>query len=226
MKALLMSCGLLVALHAGAATNVVVFTNAAGATIEGEVVQVTADRVTYRTARGGGSVRLADLPAEVARGFGYDAAMASRAEELRADRDGRLRVQMAVQAEANAREYRRQRAMIEQDRAKVAVYGRVVQQLGGGVIHVRTEQPPDVPAGLYGSEGRTAWRTATTGAEGRPLANGELALAGHPRAATLVEGDLVNVAAWPDGVFNYTTVMNAGRTLKRVNCVRPALVVE
>jgi hypothetical protein len=203
------------------------FTNVSGLVVSNAaIVRVEADRVFYRTERGGGAVALADLPADWQARLGYDASRAEASAAARAEREARLRVQLAAQAEANAREYRRQRALIDQDKSKVAIYGIVAQRHKDGELRIRTVTPPQVFSHLYGSEGRQAFRTPTSGAEGRPLWSGELILLNHPQARTLVEDDLVNVAAWPDGVTEYTTVLSAGRTLRRFNCVRPPVVVE
>lgn len=84
------------ALAPAADLGTITFTNRTGVVITGaQVTSVTADRVIFRTEKGGGSVLLAELAADEQQRFGYDPAKAAQVATKKAEADAQLATEQA-----------------------------------------------------------------------------------------------------------------------------------
>lgn len=196
------------------------FTNNSGMVVTNALVtSVHPDRVVFRTERGGGTARLADLPQELQTRFGYDPGLAKSLEAARKAESEAYKVKAAAQAAIIQKQVAEQNARFKQDQEKVAIYGRVIQKHQDGLRISPLPITRRVPAGVSGS----IVEDVDTGAEGRTLIRSESFLVSHPNFRNIADGDLVDIAVWPDGTHEYNTVGGSSRSLRRYTALRPAL---
>ena len=160
--------------------------------------------VSIHHSTGLATIPLAKLPAELQQRFGYDpqrAAQYRQAEQVQ-------RQKLAVQ-EAAVRQAKRT-AQAAEDIAKLnaeicagspSFSAEIVQVFTEGLL-VRI-----VAGELKKGDG---WASSFTG---DPLP--ERVLIGHPKHDKLAEGNYVQCRAYRDGVFRYTTVLGASRSVER-----------
>lgn len=180
-------------------TNIT-FTNKSGEVISNAVVvRWTLSMLYYETAAGGGGVKLADLPVFLQKRFDYsetNAALEQRVVALK-NRLAALRAVDELQAAKDAAQAKAWRAKL--DKTKVGIAGKVVQKIADGLL---------INSGADFSY-NTAWWAMP---DGTPGACGICLLVGYSGA---VDGEGVLVEAYPNGTYQYTTVMGAAKTVRR-----------
>jgi hypothetical protein len=191
---------LLLAIGAYAQTNLITFTNKAGEVISNApIISVNAIDLFYEVPGGGARVHLADLPPDLQQRFGYDPVKAQAATQ-KIQEIHQAQAAAAVDAAQSAAETKaRQAYMAKVLKTKVNVYGRIIQNLADGTMLV------DSGSECFGYEMFCAQ-------DGTPGAWGICLLVGCNKG---IEGEKVNVIAYPNGVYSYTTVSSASKTVRR-----------
>lgn len=149
----------------------------------------------------GVQVAITNLPLELQRRYGYDA-IAAQWHFLLDDSRNMLTQQLldkqkTAAAEALSRTRANQANYDAVVSTKVCLWGRIIQKMSDGTMLVDA-----------GSESRYGYR----GSDGSPGAYGTCLLIGYSNG---VDGELLNVIAYPDGEWTYTTVTGASKTVRR-----------
>jgi len=155
-------------------------------------------------------VLIADLPENVRARY-YDAKTVAAFQAAQAAQAGRQAKERAAAAERQAKEQaaaeQKQGDEKKKEQAKEAVkiQGKVIQVVKEGIILERD-----------------AWEGVTDGRP-RPLLGGSDApifLRGHSRQDAKVDGDLIDVDAFPDGIFSYTNTLGAAHRLRQYQVIK------
>jgi hypothetical protein len=185
-------------------TNFITFTNVDGAVISNApILSVNAVDVFYELPTGGGRVHLADLPTNLQARFGYDPAKANAAKAARSAKEHAEAQQTAATRHRVALDLSEKLFLEKVRQTKVGIYGRVIQTIREGLL---------VESGSEASYNTLNWWLG----DGSPGANGTCLFVGYP-GPRVVDGEIVNAAAYPDGFFTYTTVSGAQKTVRRYN---------
>jgi hypothetical protein len=199
---------LCVAVSAIAETNTLTFTNKAGGVIkDAPIISFNAKDVFYRIGSGGGTVHLADLPADLQKRFNYNRTNAAAFEKKAAAHKQAMIAQLADAG--NIQEINRLSKSMLDDVKKTKMYitGRIIQRLDRRLLvdsaseFSRIGGPP-----LYG-------RISSWTVGGVPVYDGTCILTGYFSSA--IDGDVVSTVAYPNGTYTYTAVSGAEKTVRR-----------
>ena len=216
--------GLMVCGTMSAQTNMITFTNRSHEVISNAIVlRCDGVKLVYRTeGAGGGSVKLAELPRDLQVRFGYDpdrSAAAERKDSERLAADRKVTQALSTrQAALQAKQKRR----AEVSKSETMVFGRVIQCLDNGLLvnadsNVHGERMSEEPAFYQPDLNREV-----------PYAKGTVMLQDYKGKA--VDGDMVNVLAYPVEYYEYTAVSGGRRRVRKYtanidNCI-PASEVK
>lgn len=227
----------LAALSAGAAeTNrpIITATNNGITYKDAEVVSVDSDSITVIANGSGGKIPLKNLPPELQKQFGYQPATAAAAASIRERvRLDRLR-QLALAEQNRQLAIARQKAAAKQSndlaQARMLINGAPFQIVPEGILifsglehrserraEMRAEQAryPN-PPGVYGrSFGTITFGRMKVGGE---FLYGSLCLLTDYPSSGLTEKDRLNVIAYPNGLYDYTTTRGFPRKVRRFTC--------
>lgn len=173
-------------------------TTTSGKTFEAVTVKrVDPDGLLILHKEGAAKVLFTELPEDLRVKYGYDEAKSKAFQTGQAaSRQGA----MAAEAERKAGEQRKQ----ELEKQAVKIQGKVIQVVKEGII-LRVDP----------WEGRT---------KGRPplLMGGAdyIFVVGHSRLSGKVDGDTIDVDAYPSGVFSYANTLGAARRLKQYQVIK------
>ena len=211
MKILL--CLFAAAMTVSAQTNLLIsFTNSTGVFItNAEVAKILPNKIIYRTAAGGGTIRLDALPPEIQTRLGYNYTNAAKADfidRLNKSMQNEAAQRQLEQAQATAR-FSAQR--ITTEKTARAIIGRVVQRLDGGLL-VSGRPASDMEFVNYTSDAAwEKWNNRWT----LPSTEGILFLVDYPNHAGMAADDKFLTVAFPDGFFKYTTVNGSESIVRR-----------
>jgi hypothetical protein len=173
-------------------------TTTSGKTFEAVTVKrVDPDGLLILHKDGAAKVLFTELSDELQAKYGYDEA---KAKAFQAGQAASKLEAVAAEAEKKAVEQRNQ----EQAKQALKIQGKVIQVVKEGII-LRVDP----------WEGRT---------KGRPplLMGGAdyIFVVGHSRQGAKVDGDTVDVDAYPSGVFSYANTLGAARRLKQYQVIK------
>lgn len=211
------------AMASSAQTNLITFTNRNHEVISNAVViRHDAVSMVYMTGgASGGSVKLADLPPDLQKRFGYDPLQAASAERKESElRSARSKAAQAIATEQAAAETKRKRRE-EVSKMETIVWGRVIQRLDKGLLvnadsQIHGDRLPSEPA-MYDPDLGRAVR----------FAKGIVLLSDYRGHA--VDDDVVYALAYPVQDYEYTAVSGAKKTVRQYtadidNCIPPSEV--
>ena len=224
MKTIL--CLLVAAFPAIAQTNLgtITFTNRHGEVVSNAAVtKVEAAELVYSLSPGGGRVKLADLPEDLRRQFGYDPEKAALAEAERKEKLARQSRLLAAQADQAATE--QQGRQVENDViATATIIDAEIRQ------HIKEGLLLNCKPGEYNNDGgQYGWESFHY-----PMAAASKKfIADHPGIKPMIEDadtvlledfyqgnsladkDGFSVVGFPIGTFQYTTVAGGSKTVRR-----------
>ena len=191
------------------------FTNKTGTVISNaEIIKVEPSKIIYRTGPSVfDSVKFVDLPDEVQKRFGYNpeksAAGEQSEERQRAasmERQRKIIAQSKIEQQARER-----RAKVE--KAKVLVWARVIQRLDDELLVDASRSGYKELTEFKNFAGKNAdefWKLAR--------ATGTILLTDYPRVKNVVDGDDFLTVAYAAGTYEYTTVNNSKKTIRKYTC--------
>jgi hypothetical protein len=215
---------LLMAVSAQAQTNTntapifISFTNSTGDFItNAEVTKVLPNKLYYEIPSGGGCVRLDALPAAERAQFNYDPYAANQADTDEALKKKREQQYLADVAAQKALEM----GKAECAQSRKTVSGKVIQKIEEGLLVDSGREALDevgVTTSHYYANGDASGGTTDAVFEGtKPGATclGLVLLEDDPDYDQIVDDNLVQAIAYPDGQFTYTTANNSSKTIRR-----------
>lgn len=212
-----------------AQTNTITFTNRNGVVSNAEPIRVEHSKLIYRTAAGGGMVRLSELPAELQARFGYDPATAAKDEMLEKERKKREVEQMRARATEEAATALLKRTKNQVAGGSVIVWGKVIQRLGDKLLVNADSQFEDgvsemtkaVTAKMFHAHAKELglpeeWQNGIP--QKWDLARHIVLVENYPKVDSTVDGERIVSVAYPIGLYEYTTVKGSRSTVRKYTC--------
>jgi hypothetical protein len=213
--ALVMSC----CQAAYAQTNLVIsFTNTSGVFVtNAEVEKLLGNKLLYKTDTGGGTIRLDALPKNIQAELGFDP-IAAQAADL-AEQKQRMEYKKQSLALIRAQELDALKKNFAQGSRTIS--GRIIQKIPEGLLVDSGREDIDEVGHKdieFDSQGNMATSLTTTVQEGDTAGAtclGLVLLEDHPRAAELVDDNVVVTIGYPDGQFSYKAVSGGQKTIRK-----------
>lgn len=199
----------------------ITFTNKSGMVFSNAtVVRIDANKLIWRLGVAGGVIKLADLPDEVRARFGYNPVLAASADRAESERRSRQLQNQALWAAEDARRDSIAKAKKQLIDSSRTVAGKVIQKLPDGLL---VDSGAEVMAEVgkteftYGKYSVSSVTHTGVGEGNQPGTTclGLVLLQDHPRYSDMVDGAYVKVIAYPIGQYQYTTVQNASKTVRK-----------
>jgi hypothetical protein len=196
-------------------TNTVSFTNRNTVVVNAVAVRWDATKLVYRTAEGGGTVKLADLPRDLQERFGYEPSAAAAAETTEAQQQAKARAAVAAGREqalrAEAQKQRAKQVAATGTMIWAQVIGRTKEGLLLDTDWVRNREismQAGIPTRLLPKVQNDQFASYS-------VARGIVLLVDYDRENSVVDGDEFGIVGFPVGTYEYTTVTGAGKTVRK-----------